>query len=143
MDAASVRGDSMVRMVMKSLGMALGGVLLACGGCVVHEVPVAPPVSQAAPPAPAPTAQNCREFQKTVIVGGKQQQAYGTTCQQPDGSWQIASSPEAGAPPVAAAAPPYVVAPYPVYPYPPPYYAYPPYYGSSIGFGFGFGRRWH
>ena len=31
----------------------------------------------------------CREYQQTIYVDGKQQSAYGTACQQPDGSWQI------------------------------------------------------
>jgi surface antigen len=31
----------------------------------------------------------CREYQQTVTVDGRQQSAYGTACQQPDGSWQI------------------------------------------------------
>ena len=31
----------------------------------------------------------CREFQQTIVVGGKNQQAYGKACQQPDGSWKI------------------------------------------------------
>jgi surface antigen len=31
----------------------------------------------------------CREFQQQVTVAGKKQQAYGTACRQPDGSWQI------------------------------------------------------
>jgi surface antigen len=31
----------------------------------------------------------CREYQTTATVGGKSQQAYGTACRQPDGSWQI------------------------------------------------------
>jgi surface antigen len=31
----------------------------------------------------------CREFQQKVTIGGKTEQAYGTACQQPDGSWQI------------------------------------------------------
>lgn len=33
----------------------------------------------------------CREFQQTIIVGGREQEAYGTACQQPDGSWEIMS----------------------------------------------------
>ena len=33
----------------------------------------------------------CREFQQTVTVGGETQEAYGTACRQPDGSWQIVS----------------------------------------------------
>ncbi|MCF8495883.1 MAG: glycine zipper 2TM domain-containing protein [Alphaproteobacteria bacterium] len=31
----------------------------------------------------------CREYSQTVYVGGKQQQAYGQACQQPDGTWEI------------------------------------------------------
>jgi surface antigen len=31
----------------------------------------------------------CREFQQSVTVGGEEQQAYGTACRQPDGSWKI------------------------------------------------------
>ena len=31
----------------------------------------------------------CREFQQTIVVGGKQQQGYGRACQQPDGSWKV------------------------------------------------------
>jgi len=31
----------------------------------------------------------CREYQQTVVVGGREEDAYGTACQQPDGSWEI------------------------------------------------------
>jgi surface antigen len=31
----------------------------------------------------------CREYQQTVYVGGQKQSAYGTACQQPDGTWQV------------------------------------------------------
>jgi hypothetical protein len=33
--------------------------------------------------------RTCREFQQEVTVAGGTQQAYGTACRQPDGSWQI------------------------------------------------------
>jgi surface antigen len=33
----------------------------------------------------------CREYQQTIVVGGKQQSAYGTACRQPDGSWEVVS----------------------------------------------------
>lgn len=33
----------------------------------------------------------CREFHQTIYVGGRQQDGYGTACQQSDGSWQIVS----------------------------------------------------
>jgi len=35
------------------------------------------------------TGSYCREYQQTVVVGGRSEQAYGTACQQPDGSWKI------------------------------------------------------
>ena len=31
----------------------------------------------------------CREFWKSVTIGGEKQQAYGTACRQADGSWRI------------------------------------------------------
>lgn len=36
-----------------------------------------------------PAGAYCREFQETVTIDGRQQSAYGTACQQPDGSWRI------------------------------------------------------
>ena len=38
------------------------------------------------------SGQYCREFRQTVTVGGSTEEAYGTACRQPDGSWQIVSS---------------------------------------------------
>ena len=38
------------------------------------------------------TGAYCREYQTTVTVGGKKQDAYGTACQQPDGSWKVIDS---------------------------------------------------
>ena len=37
----------------------------------------------------AQTGALCREYQQTVTVGGKQEQAYGTACRQADGSWKV------------------------------------------------------
>lgn len=34
----------------------------------------------------------CREFQQKVTVGGKTENAYGTACRQPDGTWEIVST---------------------------------------------------
>lgn len=31
----------------------------------------------------------CREFQQTIYVGGREENAFGVACRQPDGSWQI------------------------------------------------------
>ena len=33
--------------------------------------------------------RQCREFQQSVTVGGKTEEAYGTACLQDDGSWKI------------------------------------------------------
>jgi surface antigen len=37
----------------------------------------------------ADSGQYCREYQTTITVAGKQEQAYGTACRQPDGSWKL------------------------------------------------------
>lgn len=46
---------------------------------------------------PQPAYQNtagqyCREYQQTVTVGGQKQNAYGTACRQPDGTWKIVNN---------------------------------------------------
>ena len=33
----------------------------------------------------------CREFQQKVSIGGRAEQAYGTACRNPDGSWEVIS----------------------------------------------------
>lgn len=38
----------------------------------------------------APDGRQCREYLTTVTIDGKVEQAYGTACRQPDGSWQAA-----------------------------------------------------
>lgn len=35
------------------------------------------------------SGQYCREYNDRVVVGGKTENAYGTACRQPDGSWEI------------------------------------------------------
>ena len=35
------------------------------------------------------TGRQCREYHHTVVIGGRQEEAYGTACLQDDGSWQI------------------------------------------------------
>jgi hypothetical protein len=128
-------------MSIRYLRTVLSGVVLACTGCVAVPPPGpygSYPVAPMAPPQPS--AQNCRQFQQSVLINGQPQLTYGTTCQQPDGSWQIVNAPSVAAPPPAM-----VAAPYPAYPYSyyPGYYYGPP---VSVGLGFGFGgrggRRW-
>jgi len=36
-----------------------------------------------------PGGAYCREYQHTVFIGGREQQAYGHACRQPDGSWRV------------------------------------------------------
>jgi surface antigen len=31
----------------------------------------------------------CREYKQTVVIDGRSEEAYGTACQQPDGTWRI------------------------------------------------------
>ncbi len=38
------------------------------------------------------SGRQCREFQQTVVIGGKSEQAYGTACLHADGNWEIVSS---------------------------------------------------
>jgi surface antigen len=38
-----------------------------------------------------PTGSYCREFQQTITVGGRKEQATGQACRQTDGSWKIVS----------------------------------------------------
>ena len=37
----------------------------------------------------ADSGEYCREYQQTVVIGGEEQQAHGTACRQPNGSWRI------------------------------------------------------
>jgi surface antigen len=37
----------------------------------------------------ASPGQYCREYQQSVTVGGKTEEAFGKACRQPDGSWKI------------------------------------------------------
>ncbi len=41
---------------------------------------------------PAMAGEYCREYQKTIRVGGQIESGYGTACLQPDGSWMIVES---------------------------------------------------
>ena len=37
----------------------------------------------------AQTGEYCREYEQTITIGDKTQEAYGTACRQPDGNWKI------------------------------------------------------
>jgi len=37
----------------------------------------------------ASSGQPCREFTQVIMIGGEQQQGYGSACRQADGSWKV------------------------------------------------------
>lgn len=85
----------------------------------------------------------CREFQESVMIGGKPQRAYSTACRQTDGTWKRVSSSDR----------PTTEAPISSFPYqgfPGGYALYSQYYPRHhYGFGnrrhrryFGYGTRW-
>ena len=72
-------------------GLLVGGLFGYVIGNANQSVPqqshYVPPAPQYSPPVPASTCLQEREYQMKVIVGGKEADAYGTACLQPDGSW--------------------------------------------------------
>ena len=78
------------------LGLAVGGILgYAINGAQYPQYPYGyyPRAQRQAYQAESPaysddTCLQEREYQTTVVVGGKNVPAYGTACLQPDGSWQ-------------------------------------------------------
>jgi hypothetical protein len=81
--------------------------------------------------------QPCREYQRTIVIGGRAERGYGTACRQPDGTWRVVSAQRAAAP-VERRTTVYVrevPRPYYAYPYH-PYRYYP--YGYYAPWGY-----WH
>lgn len=61
---------------------------LGVSGCThYYPVPTSAPVFPTAP-APQPS---CRQFTRTVTIDGKDVEAVGYVCQQPDGTWALVS----------------------------------------------------
>lgn len=98
--AGPVVGGALVGAVLGGLlGQAIDDSNRACVGDILEYVPSNQPVYweddghgyQVTPlrtyePEPG---RYCREYQTVVTIGGRAEQAYGTACRQPDGSWQI------------------------------------------------------
>ncbi len=47
---------------------------------------------------PAQAGEYCREYTKSIGVGGRHEEGYGTACLQPDGSWAIILTGDSGSP---------------------------------------------
>jgi len=103
-------------MTRSALPIALAAVLFGLAACetpaqtaeneTIHwntpaQTPAAPPPEAAPttpppppPPAPpqaarpSPDEPQCREYQTTIMIGGKREKAYGKACRQPDGTWK-------------------------------------------------------
>jgi hypothetical protein len=128
------------RLLMTVTASSVAATLVACAGKQPEErdivweservVPSTGAASLPATPertspraAPAASSDGCREYTHTVIIDGKEQQAYGRACPQPDGSWRVdmpAGLPQSsGAPPAALV---YPTRTYPAYYYPPVFF---------------------
>jgi surface antigen len=82
-------------------GAAFGGLMAAeAQQKALESAPAGRPVAWTNPDSghqgtvtPVRTYQSgdtyCREFQSDVVIGGKNEKAYGTACRQPDGSWKV------------------------------------------------------
>lgn len=100
--AGPVVGGALIGAVLGGLlGQAIDDSNRACVSDILEYVPSNQPVYwedsgygyQVTPlrtyePEPG---RYCREYQTVVTIGGRAEEAYGTACRQPDGSWQIVS----------------------------------------------------
>jgi hypothetical protein len=42
--------------------------------------------------------QPCREYQRTIVIGGREERGYGSACRQADGTWRTVATQRAAAP---------------------------------------------
>ena len=62
----------------------------AVGGCVESPPPYySYSTTPAAAPSAPPAMPECREMHLQVMIGNQPQDAVGTACRQPDGTWRI------------------------------------------------------
>lgn len=98
--AAIIGGTILGVIVGGSVGRSMDDLDQACVGQMLEHVPTGQAVEWVNPDTgrvyqtkPTDTYQGddgryCREYQTTVQIGGRAQEAYGTACRQPDGSWE-------------------------------------------------------
>jgi len=102
--AAIVGGAIIGVLVGGAIGQYMDSVDQNCIGQTLEHVPDGqtivwqnPNVGGSYQVTPAQTYQRadgryCREYVTEVLIGGRREQAYGTACRQPDGSWQVVRS---------------------------------------------------
>ncbi|MDX1423908.1 MAG: RT0821/Lpp0805 family surface protein [Kiloniellales bacterium] len=99
--AAIVGGTIIGVLVGGAIGQYMDSIDQNCIGQTLEHVPDGetivwrnPNVGGSYQVTPAETYQRsdgryCREYITEVIIGGRREQAYGTACRQPDGSWKV------------------------------------------------------
>lgn len=97
---ASVGGAIIGALVGGNIGRAMDQVDQNCVGQILERAPTGSPVTWEDPDqrstytvTPTKTYQRsdgryCREFQTKIVIDGRMQDAFGTACRQPDGSWE-------------------------------------------------------
>lgn len=103
-NTAAIIGGAIVGMLVGGhIGRSMDEVDQNCIGQILEHAPPNQTVNwqhpqnggqyQVTPQQPYNDQQGryCREYQTTATIDGQPQQAYGTACRQPDGSWQIVS----------------------------------------------------
>ncbi len=98
---AIIGGTVLGVLVGGSIGRSMDDLDQNCVGQVLEHAPDGEAITWDAPRGdtshqvtPTSTYQDqagryCREYQANSVIGGRQQQTYGTACRQPDGSWQL------------------------------------------------------
>jgi len=102
--AAIVGGTIFGVLVGGAIGQYMDSIDQNCIGQTLEHVPDGetivwqnPNVSSSYQVTPAETYQRsdgryCREYITEVVISGRREQAYGTACRQPDGSWKVVRS---------------------------------------------------
>ncbi len=97
--AATAAGTLLGAVLGRSVGQSMDRVDAACFGQVLEHAPPGRMVSwqnnagasyQLTPMRDyqLESGRYCREYQTLVLIGGRTQDAYGTACRAPDGSWE-------------------------------------------------------
>lgn len=97
--AATIGGTILGVLVGGSIGRTMDSVDQGCVAGMLDHVPDSRAIAWAGDDGQSyrvvpvrsyeARGQYCREYQATAVVGGRQQQTYGTACRMPDGQWRI------------------------------------------------------